>query len=139
MTKSLLRAAQQLFCLPRYRGRTDRLSVKAINWWSTTTSYRRLISLQTGSRVWVSLELSNEWVTSRWGGGLETRASPQDIDFRICFVYPRTLHNEVFWLVRNSLHITKVSMKIITKKYTFWCSWWWKWHFWALSFKIFFF
>ena len=53
------------------------------------------------------------------GVGLEMRAFPQGIDFWICFVYPRTLYNEAFELVRNRLQITKVSMKVITKSTLF--------------------
>ena len=70
MTKNLLHAAQRLFCFLHYSGRTDRLLVKASNWWSTAahqTSYRRLACRQAlvfGFRV--GFQTSEEGVVLKW-------------------------------------------------------------------------
>ena len=105
--KPFQNAAQQLFCLLHCSGRTDKVSVKVSNWWSTATpltAYHRLFSLQEGSCVWVSRGL---------GGVLKWKPPRNALIFEFApFSHER--FNEAFWLVRNSSQITKVSMKIIT-------------------------
>ena len=105
--KPFKKAAQQLFCFLHCSGRTDKVSVKVSNWWSTATpwtAYHRLFSLQEGSCVWVSRGL----------GGVLKWKPPRNA---LIFEFAPFIHecfNEAFWLVRNSSQITKVSMKIIT-------------------------